>query len=42
MLNYKNQQLIIEYKYENKHKGDIVFQNYMNKYNKYSVSKKNI
>ena len=30
---------MIEYKCENKHKGNIILEDYMNKYNKYSIFK---
>ena len=39
ILNYKDKQLMIEYKYENKHKGNILLDDFMNKYYKYSIFK---
>ena len=39
MLNYNDEKLMIEYKYENKHKWNILLEDYMNKYNKYSIFK---
>ena len=38
-LNYKNAQSIIEYKCENQHKGNILLEEYLKNYNKYSILK---
>ena len=38
-LNYKEGNSMIEYECENKHKGNILLKEYMNKFNKFSLSK---
>ena len=39
MLNYTKGQSIIEYKCENEHKGNILLEEYLNNYNKFSILK---
>ena len=39
-LNYKEGNSMIEYECENKHKGNISLKEYMNNFNKFSLSKK--